>query len=122
MKYCGICGKEIADDDVFCPNCGHQLKQQLNENEQSQQKYAETLTEDKQQAEAKENYQRATQFDTPQTNNEDKLGIGAIIGLVFCIFILLFGIVGCSDETNSFIMRSIGFICLAAIFAYSKAS
>lgn len=35
MKYCGICGKEIADDDVFCPNCGHQLKQQLNENEQS---------------------------------------------------------------------------------------
>ena len=120
MKYCGICGKEIADDDVFCPNCGHQLKQQLNENEQSQQKYAETLTEDKQQAEAKENYQRATQFDTPQTNNEDKLGIGAIIGLVFCIFILLFGIVGCSDETNSFIMRSIGFICLAAIFCVFK--
>ena len=120
MKYCGICGKEIADDDVFCPNCGHQLKQQLNENEQSQQRYAETLKEDKQQAEAKENYQRATQFDTPQTNNEDKLGIGAIIGLVFCIFILLFGIVGCSDETNSFIMRSIGFICLAAIFCVFK--
>ena len=120
MKYCGICGKEIADDDVFCPNCGHQLKQQLNENEQAQQKYAETLKEDTQQAEAKENYQRATQFDTPQTNNEDKLGIGAIIGLVFCIFILLFGIVGCSDETNSFIMRSIGFICLAAIFCVFK--
>ena len=118
MKYCGICGKEIADDDVFCPNCGHQLKQQLNENEQSQQRYAETLKEDKQQAEAKENYQRATQFD--KTNNEDKLGIGAIIGLVFCIFILLFGIVGCSDETNSFIMRSIGLICLAAIFCVFK--
>lgn len=117
---CPRCGSVVDKGVNICPNCGHQLKQQFNENEQSQQKYAETLKEDKQQAEAKENYQGATQFDTPQTNNEDKLGIGAIIGLVFCIFILLVGIVGCSDETNSFIMRSIGFICLAAIFCVFK--
>lgn len=117
MKYCGVCGNAIADDDFFCSNCGHRLKQQSDVDDQSQ-KYAESFEENSQQV--KENYQRNTHLDTPQSNKADELGSGAKWCLGIFALILSTGMIANLDASNAFIIILIGLICLSAIFCVFK--
>lgn len=116
MKYCGVCGKAIADDDFFCSNCGHRLKLPIVDNQFP--KYVESFEESRQQA--KENIQRNTHFDTPQSNKEDELGIGAKWSLGIFALILFTAIIANLEAANVFIIILIGLSCLAAIFCVFK--
>ena len=36
MKFCGSCGKELADDEMFCPSCGAQCGEAAQQQEPAQ--------------------------------------------------------------------------------------
>lgn len=38
MKYCSNCGKELSDETIFCPNCGHATDLASNNSSYSPQK------------------------------------------------------------------------------------
>ena len=114
MKYCGVCGKAIADDDFFCSNCGHRLKQPIVDNQFP--KYVESFEESRQQA--KENIQRNTHFDTPQSNKEDELGIGAKWSLGIFALILFTAIIANLEAANVFIISVYWIIYNPLIFKF----
>lgn len=82
------------------------------------QKYAESFEENSQQV--KENYQRNTHLDTPQSNKADELGTGAKWCLGIFALILSTGMIANLDASNAFIIILIGLICLSAIFCVFK--
>ncbi len=90
--FCKYCGGQIADDALFCPNCG--AKQTASNEAVQKEQYTES------------NYQQATDYnENTSAPQENKKNVMAILGFIFSFLIpllgLIFSIIGLSKSKQT---------------------
>ena len=103
MKFCGNCGKERADDEMFCPSCGAQC----GEAAESENTQPETAQEVEVTQEASGEYQtpaeasEAAAADVEQLKKKKQKTLIAGIAAAVVVILAIFGIVSCNSTNAS---------------------
>lgn len=98
MKFCGNCGKELADDEMFCPDCGMQSESEV-VNEQS-----EAVVDEQIVANDVPEVESAPLSDGNDDVKDGKKKTKTIIAAVVAVVVLIlavFGIASCSSTNSS---------------------
>lgn len=97
MKFCGNCGKELADDEIFCPECGAQNEVNeavSNENTASDGTY---VTQEQQTV-----YQDGdTSNDVAEIKKKKQRTVIVAIVAVIVVILAVFGIASCNSTNHS---------------------
>ncbi len=118
MPYCPNCGKEVKEEDVFCPNCQYPLKGRAPEYRRMEEK-----GEKREKAEKRE--KREKEVEKREKEEKGEAG-GALIGGLVLIwlgvtfFLRSYGYIGWADWWAYFILGLGAILILNGLFMYSR--